>query len=165
MFVLSLKTTRPRLAAFGVVLVLLFAVTAGTKVLSPGVRVPAGAGEATDPVAVLQGLGYEVESQWIHLREITLPADVDATFSAYNALQKEAGYDLTPYQGERVKCYTYTVLNYPGEERVEAHVYTHRNRVVAGDIASTAADGFCHGLTPLTPTTTVAQGEKDGTTG
>lgn len=165
MFVLSMKTTRLRLWMCAGALVLLLAVTAGARVLSPGVLTPAGAGAATDPVALLQGLGYEVDPQWTDLREITLPADGDAAFSAYNALQQETGYDLSPYLGERVKYYTYTVLNHPGEERVEAHVYTYKDRVVAGDIAAAAADGFCRGLTPMTPADQTHEGESHGTTG
>ena len=165
MFVLSMKTTRPRLWAFGAVLALLLTVVAGTKLLPAAPRTSAAAGAATDPAALLRELGYEVEEPWTALREVTLPGEGDVTLDAYNALQQTAGYDLRPYLGERVKLYTYAVSNYPGEERVEAHVYVYKNRVVAGDIASTAADGFCHGLTPLTLGDTTAQGEANGTTG
>ncbi len=163
MFVLSMKTTRPRLAAFGAVCGLLLAVVVGTKMLPPAVSTAAPA--ATDPVAYLQGLGYEVDPQWTALQEITIPMEEDAAFAAYNALLQAAGYDLTAYKGERVKCYTYAVRNYPGTERVEARVYVHKDRVIAGEIASTEVGGFCKGLTPLTPTATENKGETNGTTG
>jgi len=163
MFVLSMKTTRPRLAAFGVVCCLLLAVVLGTKALPHSA--PTAGTVATDPAAYLQSLGYEVDPQWTALQEVVIPVEEDAAFTEYNALLQAAGYDLTAYKGERVKCYTYTVLNYPGKERVEAHVYVHKDRVVAGDIASTAADGFCHGLKPLTPTAEPTKGETNGTTG
>jgi len=164
MFVLSMKTTRPRLAAFGAVFCVLLAVVLGTKALSRG-TVPVTAPAAANPAAYLQSFGYEVEPQWTALQEITVPVEEDPAFAAYNAVLQAAGYDLSAYQGERVKCYTYKVLNYPGEEGVEARVYTYKDRVVAGDIASAAADGFCKGLTPLTPDMTENEGETHGTTG
>ena len=163
MFVLSMKTTRPRLVAFGAVCGLLLAVVAGTKMLSPAV--PTASPVATEPVAYLQRMGYEVDPQWTALQEITIPVEEDAAFAEYNALLQAAGYDLTAYRGERVKCYTYAVRNYPGTERVEARVYVHKDRVIAGDIASVEADGFCKGLTPLTPDMTAEKGETNGTTG
>lgn len=164
MFVLSMKTTRPRLAAFAAVGGLLLTVVLGTKALSRG-TVPVTAPAAANPAAYLQSLGYEVDPQWTALQEITVPVEEDAAFAAYNAVLQAAGYDLSAYKGERVKCYTYRVLNYPGEERVDARVYTYKDRVVAGDIASAAADGFCKGLAPLTPDLTENKGETHGTTG
>ena len=163
MFVLSMKTTRPRLAAFGAVFCVLLAVVLGTKALSRG-TVPVTA-PAANPAAYLQSMGYEVAPQWTALQEITVPVEEDPAFAAYNAVLQAAGYDLSAYQGERVKCYTYKVLNYPGEEGVEARVYTYKDRIVAGDVASTAADGFCRGLTPLTPDLTENEVETHGTTG
>lgn len=164
MFVLSMKTTRPRLAAYGVVFGLLLAVMLGSAGLSRG-SVPAAAPAATDPAAYLQRLGYEVDPQWTALQEVVVPVEEDAAFAEYNALLKAAGYDLAAYKGERVKCYTYTVLNYPGKEGVQAHIYVHKDRIIAGDISSTAADGFCVGLQPLTPDMTTEKGETNGTTG
>lgn len=163
MFVLSMKTTRPRLVGFGVVCCLLLAVVLGTKALPHSA--PASTAAGTDPAAYLQKMGYEVDPQWTALREITIPVEEDAVFAAHNALLKEAGYDLTAYKGERVKCYTYTVRNYPGTEGVEARVYVHKDRVIAGDIASTAAGGFCKGLQPLASDPSKDKGETHGTTG
>jgi len=164
MFVFSMKTTRPRLAAFGVVFGLLAAVTFGLAGRQQQIGVQAGAEVTADGVTYLQELGYEVDPQWVSVREVILPADPDDTLTAYNALQKEAGFDLMPYCGERVKCWTYTVLNYPGTEGVQAHIYEHKGRVIAGDISSTAAEGFSHGLRPLLPTAE-KQGETNGKTG
>lgn len=75
--------------------------------------------------------------------------EFDEVFTQYNDLQKTAGMDLEPYHGKRVKCWTYTVLNYPGEEGVLAHLYIYKDKIVGGDVSSTALDGFMHGLTKL----------------
>lgn len=161
MFVLSMKTTRPRLAAYIAVCGMLVAVVLGTRALSRP-HVPAAAGRTDDPVAYLQGLGYEAEPQWTALQELVVPGADDPAFAALNAVLQAAGYDLTAYQGERVKCYTYTVHNYPGTERAQVRVYTHKGRVVAGDIITeSGAPGA------LQPRSFVAaqEGETDGTTG
>ena len=84
MFVLSMKTTRPRLAAFGAVFCVLLAVVLGTKALSRG-TVPVTAPAAANPAAYLQSFGYEVEPQWTALQEITVPVEEDPAFAAYNA--------------------------------------------------------------------------------
>ncbi len=147
MFVFSMKTTRVKILGS----VLLVAVLLVLAVLSRSQAVPSG----TTPVAaddaarraVLSSLGYEVLPEHTEVREILIPAAADEAFTAYNELQKAAGYDLTEYSGRRVKCWTYTVTNYPGEESVEAHLYMYKDKVIGGDISSTAQDGFSHGLT------------------
>ena len=90
MFVLSMKTTRPRLAAWGVVLGLLLLV----MVLSgrPQVQTTAAGGDDAARVAYLQEQGYAVNPQWTDVREIEVPA-VEAVPEAY--------------RGQRVKCFTY----------------------------------------------------------
>ncbi len=147
MFVFSMKTTRVRILGS----VLIATVLAVLAVLSRSQAVPTG----TLPVAaddatrreVLSSLGYEVLPNHTEVREILIPAQADEAFSSYNEMQKAAGYDLTEYSGRRVKCWTYTVTNYPGEESVEAHLYIYKDKIIGGDISSTAQDGFSHGLT------------------
>ena len=161
MFVVSMKTTRPRLVAYGVVLALLVAVTFGLVGQQQTARaqgVPGG--DDSRRVAYLRALGYEVSPQWVRVQEVTLPTEFDERYATYNAMQQQADYDLSPYQGRRVKCWTYTVLNYPDTDGVQANLYEYNGRIIGGDISSTAADGFSHGLIPLPP-----QGEENGTTG
>ena len=147
MFVLSMKTTRPRLAAYGIVVGLLLVVmlVAGRQDKARLQSVVAGGDDAAR-VSYLQSLGYEVEPQWIDAREVTIPAEADAAFTAYNALQKEAGTDLTPYLGKRVKCFAYAVTNHPQGDGVVAHLYEYEGRIIGGDISG---NGFSQGLTPL----------------
>lgn len=152
MFVLSMKTTRPRVIA-GLAAVLTLLALIVTLSLHPGAAAPAAASAATDAqrIAYLQGLDYEVQPTG-EVREVLIPAEFDESFAAYNALQQEAGMDLSPCRGKRVKCWTYTVTNYPGDDTVQAHLYIYRDTVVGGDIASTRQDGVRQGLRPMTPT-------------
>lgn len=181
MFVVSMKTTRPRVAAYAAVMGLLAVVMFVLAGRQDALRTQAVASGGDDArrVAYLQGLGYEVEPKWTQVREVLIPAEFDETFSAYNALQQEAGGDLSPYRGQRVKCWTYTVLNYPGVETVQANLYEYKERIIGGDISSTVLGGFSHGLLPLTvgqsPSGTTTsegtqitqstQGEMNGETG
>ena len=156
-FVLSMKTTRPRLFAAGAVMALLLATVA---VLSAGQQAAGAvprmtAADEAGRQEVLHSLGYEVLPDRVEVREVLIPAEFDDTFAAYNALQQAAGMDLKPYAGERVKCWTYTVINYPAADTavqgdVVAHLYTRGERVIGGDISSTVQGGFSHGLLPLT---------------
>ncbi len=151
MFVLSMKTTRPRVIA-GLAAVLILLALIATLSLQPGAAAPTAASAGTDAqrVAYLQGLGYEVQPAG-EVREVLIPAEFDESFTAYNALQQEAGMDLSPCRGKRVKCWTYTVTNYPGDDTVQAHLYVYRDTVVGGDISSTRQDGVRQGLRPMTP--------------
>lgn len=152
MFVLSMKTTRLRVIA-GLTAVLTLLALIVTLSLQPGTAAPAAAA-ATDAqrIAFLQTLGYEVQPV-AQVREIQIPAEFDEAFAAYNALQQEAGMDLSPYRGKRLKCWTYTVTNYPGDDTVQAHLYVYRSTVAGGDISSARQDGVRQGLLPLTPAT------------
>lgn len=76
--------------------------------------------------------GIETASEPLSVQEVLLPED-DSVFEEYCAMQKEAGFDLSPYLGKRVMKYVYSV---PEEEEVYATVYVYDNRIIAADIAS-----------------------------
>lgn len=114
---------------------------------------PVEAADDDGRISFLGTLGYVVKPQSTEVREILIPDEFDETFAKYNDLQKTAGMDLEPYHGKRVKCWTYEVENYPGETGVQAHLYIYKDKIIGGDIASTALDGFMHALTPLNSST------------
>ena len=150
MFVFSMKTTRPRMVAAISVAAMLFATMLALS--GNGRAVATAAPTVADDTArqqYLAQLGYEVLPDRSEVREILIPAEFDETLTAYNALQLEAGYDLTEYAGRRVKCWTYTVTNYPQDDTVQAHLYIYKDKIIGGDISSTAQNGFSHGLKPL----------------
>ena len=93
MFVLSMKTTRPRLAAYGVAVGALLAVMllAGRQDRMRVKSVVAGGDDAAR-VSYLQAQGYPVEPQWIDVREVVAPTTETIP---------------TVYQGKRIKCFTY----------------------------------------------------------
>ncbi|MBQ2715685.1 MAG: DUF4830 domain-containing protein [Clostridia bacterium] len=150
MFVLSMKTTRTRMfTVFALVAMLLVTVfSLSGRPTSTATAAPVAADDAARQ-QYLADLGYEVLPNKSEVREILIPTESDEAFAEYNRLQLEAGHDLTEYSGKRVKCWTYTVTNYPTEDTVQAHLYIYKDKIIGGDIASTAQDGFCHGLKPM----------------
>ena len=95
MFVWSMKTTRPRLAVYGVVigllLVVMFAAAGRDRARAKGV---VAGGDDAARVSYLQTKGYEVDPQWIDVCEVVAPTSETIP---------------TTYRGKRIKCFTYAV--------------------------------------------------------
>ena len=102
---------------------------------------------AADAVTFLSQFGWEVQGEPVEVKTVTLPAEFDKVFAAYNELQKELGLNLQKFKGKDVTRYTFTVTNYEGYEgTVYANVLVYRNRVIGGDICSADVSGFVHGF-------------------
>ena len=95
----------------------------------------------------LSRLGWEVSAESETFESCLLPAELTDVLREYNNMQRAQGYDLNRHLGERCEVYTYLVTNYPESGQVVlATLYVQGRRVIAGDIHSTALDGFMHGL-------------------
>ena len=106
-----------------------------------------GVGSAADGVAFLAQFGWEVDPTPAEESTVTVPAEFDKIFSAYNELQRTQGLDLSGYSGRTVQRYTYRVTNYEGQEGpVLANLLVSRGRVIGGDICSSEKNGFLHGF-------------------
>ena len=102
---------------------------------------------AEDAAGFLSQFGWAVDTAPIETKTVTIPAEFDKIFSAYNELQKEQGLDLSKYKRKEVTRYTFSVTNYEGfEGQVYANVLVYRNRVIGGDICSADVTGFVHGF-------------------
>ena len=98
-------------------------------------------------VKFLKDLGWDVVTSPKESSLVKIPDQPSDVFNRYNALQKDQGYDLTPYAGKKVMRYVYTVNNYPGAtEPVYATVLVYKNRIIGGDITDTAAKGQIRGF-------------------
>jgi len=150
MFVVAMKTTRTRLTVWGMALMALVAILLASVRSQPTV-VATLAGGDTGRVALLRQMGYEPSARWSEVQAVALPAQLDPEWTAYQELQKACGYDLVPYLGERVKCYTY-----PVGQGGQAHLYEYEGKVIAGDIV---VGDQQTGLIPK------KQGEANGATG
>ena len=102
---------------------------------------------AQDVISFLSQFGWEVGSEPVEVKTVTIPAEFDKVFAAYNELQRAQGLDLSGFGGRVVERYTYTVRNYEGfDGPVQANLLIHRGRVIGGDICAAQSDGFLHGF-------------------
>ena len=98
-------------------------------------------------VEYLQKLGWQVEVEAIDQQNITIPKQFNEIYEEYNSLQKKQGFDLKDYAGMDATRYTYQILNYPNcEDNVVADIIVYKDKIIAGDVQSTALDGFMEGL-------------------
>jgi len=147
MFIVSAKFSPKRAAAAvlvcGVVLVLIFAlISSGKGRSAPGEELITAATEE-ERGAYLRSLGWEIEDSPMETLEFVLPQPLNASYEEYNALQKEQGFDLTPYAGMQVKRYSYRVTNYPDyPEDVQADLYLCGDVIIGGDILYCGDSGF-----------------------
>ncbi len=140
---------RKRLTAVLMLCVLLFAVAACAG-RNRAAYAPAGLeSAAARHRRFLAQCGWLVSDSAPAVIAKELPGPDSPVFSVYNALQKKQGFDLTPYAGRRVLCFTYEVLaNAAGEPLtgVYAHVLESGNRMIGGDVSSVSSDGFMLGF-------------------
>ncbi len=145
MFVFSIRATKKQvlssLMCLGLVTVLAIAAAffpTSSQLVSGSPAVSTQVGTEEQRIAFLKSLGYETEAEPMEIREVRIPDEPDEVLTKYNELQKQAGMDLEPYFGKRVKLYTYRILNSDEGEGL-AHLYVYRDTIVAGDL--TTADG------------------------
>jgi len=149
MFIVTAKLNRKRALAIVLVIAVLIAgiiVLAGHRTQrSEGIQ----AETAGDIVAYLEAMGWQIAPEPIEVLEILIPKEFNGAYEAYNALQLEAGFDLTAYKGRPATRHTYKVLNYPDQpDGVVADVLVSDGRIIGGNIQSVYLDGFIHGLFP-----------------
>ena len=98
-------------------------------------------------ITFLKSYGWEVSEEPSEVVSVVIPQTFGDVYENYNAIQTAQGFDLTGYQGKRVKRYTYQVANYPsGDGEVLANLLVHKNTVIGGEVLSAQPGGFIHGL-------------------
>ena len=135
--------TQRRLA----LLVLLTAAVLGAVVLASPTRGILSAHYGMDTTAgrqtYLHDLGWEIDPASEDIREIKVPKAFDRTMADYNTLQREQGFDLLPYAGMPVTIVTYALSDQP---ETFVTLWICDGVVIAGDVHSTAMDGFMYGI-------------------
>lgn len=151
MFLLSF-TLRQFKAALCVLLALVLATVGGVYLVrhdAQPVSAQTGyqlrAGTEDERVRFFLQFSVEIDPESKTVKEVTIPHPLDDVYETYNALQLQQGFDLMPYEGKRVKCYTYTVRNAArkdgGDSPVNATILVYKGKVIAGDIASASFRG------------------------
>ncbi|MCL2530994.1 MAG: DUF4830 domain-containing protein [Oscillospiraceae bacterium] len=154
MFIYSVRSKKLKnvvLAVLGVaaIVALLFLTRGGTQ-MAAGNAMRTAASTAQERQEFLAQFGWEISDDPIEVSEIIIPAEFDEVFTRYNEIQLAQNFDLTDFQGQRVKRWTYEVLNYPGYEGrrgvVQANLIIDRGQVIGGDVLSLELGGFLHGF-------------------
>ncbi len=103
-----------------------------------------------DRIHALTYFGWEVAPELVEEKPVTIPETFDDTWQSYNMLQKEAGFDLTKYQGKEVMRYTYQLRNFPMQvdQPVYVNILVFEGRLIGGDCMVTDLQGF---MLPLDP--------------
>ena len=97
--------------------------------------------------AYLKALGWEIDRESESFRSVVVPQKLEGIMAQYNKIQLKQGLDLSKHLGESCRQYCYDVTNYPGGEgKVIVSLYLQNGQVIAGDVHSTAVNGFMHGL-------------------
>ena len=98
-------------------------------------------------VKYLNSLGWEVEKKALEEQKVVIPREFPDVYKKYNEIQLAQGFDLSKYAGAEATRYTYKVLNYPDDDsHVVVDIIVYRNKVIAGEVQSSALDGFMVGL-------------------
>ncbi len=102
---------------------------------------------SADAANFLSQFGWTVDGANVKSAKVTIPAEFDKVFAAYNEIQRAQGLDLSKFKKKELTRYTFEVTNYKGYDgKVYANVLVYRNKVVGGDICSADVTGFVHGF-------------------
>ena len=105
----------------------------------------------TQRLSFFSQFGWKIDPDSKEVKEVILPEKMDDVYTTYNQLQLQQGFDLMPYLGKRVKCWSYDVLNAvpSGEAQapVRATILVYKGKVIAGDVASRALNGEMEPIT------------------
>jgi len=148
MFVRSVRLPRKRLIAIcgGVLAVLMIVLTlVRTKAVPTNAAVSLDGATNEARLSFLRAYGWEAEEEPAEIVEVLIPSDFNETYTKYNELQRQQGFDLWGYAGKRVKRFGYRLTNYPnyvGEVRANLLIYS--GKVVGGDISAIEKGGFLH---------------------
>ena len=86
----------------------------------------------------LKALGYSPEDAPSETADVKIPEGFGKVYENYNLLQKEAGFDLTPFRGCTVKRYTFRLTDSP---LPLANILVYENKICGGDILDPSSDG------------------------
>lgn len=92
----------------------------------------------------ITSFGWEIDNRPAEISHLTIPQEFDVIYETYNAIAKDAGYDLNEYRGVKVTRYSYRVLNHQDSDTglIRANVFVCKDKIVAADICSLDIGGF-----------------------
>ncbi len=86
----------------------------------------------------LKEQGYSFEKKPYEISEISIPEGFGKVYESYNNLQKEAGFDLTPFRGKTIMRYSFRLTN---SEYTLANILISEGEICGGDILNPSLSG------------------------
>lgn len=100
----------------------------------------------SDRRAFLSKYGFELADDF-EKKEITIPSVWNDVYKNYNEIQKNQGFDLGKYKGQKATLYTYTITNCKKGEYIVADLLVLNGELIGGDICNpSASDGYLVGF-------------------
>lgn len=93
-------------------------------------------------MSYLKGIGLNADDSNTTHKNILIPENFNDVYSNYNALQKEAGFDLTDFKGKSATLHTYSL-----NSEYDIHLIVYKDRIIGGDIAALNINGEMKPLT------------------
>jgi len=93
----------------------------------------------------IESLGYHPEIEPVEIADVSVPEGFGKVYENYQALQMEAGFDLTPYRGTHLTRYTFRLSD--GEFTL-ANILVCDGKICGGDILNPSIGGA---MLPLIP--------------
>lgn len=155
MFVVSMKTSKKKVlfvvlalvVLAGIAVLLLTGSNGGEYAVCSLGKYSVAAADNQQRIEFLHQFGWQVQEEPVEIGEVSIPAEFNETYEAYNEIQKAQGLDLSEYCAQSCKRWSYEVLNYPGQTQgVRANLLVLDGKVIGGDISSVELDGFMHGF-------------------
>lgn len=158
MFVVSLSKNKLRKAFFtalavvalSLLTVLLINIIGYVQALQTSGGISLSANSAQERLSFISHYGWEVDEEPVEVREVIIPEVFDDVYQNYNKIQLEQGFNLEKFAGQRVKCWTYVVRNYPGtmpgDDYIRLNMLVSDGVIIGGDVCSVKFDGFMHGF-------------------
>lgn len=98
----------------------------------------------------LKQFDIEIDKSTKQAVNIIIPSEFNQVYESYNALQQSQGLDLNDYKGKKATRYTYNVTNSTGNSDLICNIIVCENKVIAGDLCTTALNGAMTALTDNT---------------
>ena len=137
MITASVKTTKTKL--LGTICVILAAVIAiilffcGENSGNAAESISRRVTNNEERIEYIASKGVKTAGEPFSVEEVLLPEEPDEILLQYNEIQKNSGFDLSPYCGKTVKKYVYPVDN---ETETFVTLYVFEEKIIAADIAS-----------------------------
>lgn len=137
------------------------ALTGGFLVLAVGVSVFLGgcfqrqapadtvssAANDEERAAFFARYGWEIDTKAVETLDLTLPADLNAKWADYVAMQTAQGLPFADYGGQTVRRYTYLITNASqAPQGTQANLYQCGDTIIGADIIYLGEGGGQYGL-------------------